>query len=43
VLDPASLQLLQQKQAPVHQQFQEFTPEELAITFWVVLAKTNEK
>jgi SAM-dependent methyltransferase len=43
VLDPASLQLLQQKQVPVHQQFQEFTPEELAITFWVVLAKAIEK
>jgi SAM-dependent methyltransferase len=38
VLDPVSLQLLQQKQAPVHGQFQEFTPEELAATFWVVLA-----
>jgi hypothetical protein len=41
VLDPASLQILQQKQAPVHCQFQDFTPEELATTFWVVLARVG--
>jgi SAM-dependent methyltransferase len=41
VLDLVSLQLLQQKQAPVHWQFQEFTPEELATTFWVVLARVG--
>lgn len=38
-IDPASLHQLQQPHPPVHRRFQKFTPTELAVTFWVVLAK----
>ncbi|RYY13765.1 MAG: class I SAM-dependent methyltransferase, partial [Cytophagaceae bacterium] len=41
VVEPASLALLQQPRPPVHQQFQQFSAEELATTFWVVLAASE--
>lgn len=41
VIEPASLALLQGARPPVHQQFQGFSPEELATTFWVVLAASE--
>lgn len=38
VVEPASLALVQQPRPPVHPRFQGFSPQELATTFWVVLA-----
>ena len=38
-VEPAALQLLEQGQLPVHRQFGGFSAQELATTFWVVLAR----
>ena len=39
--EPANLTLLSQPGAPVHTSFQRFTPEELAVNFWKVLAQAE--
>lgn len=39
VLDPAGLALVRQPGPPVHRCFRQFSAEELAATFWVVLAE----
>lgn len=39
--EPENLALLRQPKAPVHASFHQFTPEELAVNFWKVLAQNE--